>query len=197
MKIYNSKQIKEWDAYTVQHEQIASIDLMERAALACCQWLSDNILSGSHLKIFCGKGNNGGDGLAIARILIQNGLPTSTYIIDTGSKESEGFKINHSRLQSITNDITLISTTDDFPQLHENNVIVDALFGMGLSKPMGGIAASFVEYLNSHHHRVISIDLPSGLFPDKTSKGNKIVKASDTLTFQVPKLCFILWIQPS
>ena len=71
MKIFSAKQIKQWDAYSIKNEPIASIDLMERAAKACYRWLVQNDLAKKHVRIFCGKGNNGGDGLALARLLIQ------------------------------------------------------------------------------------------------------------------------------
>ena len=82
MKIFSAAQIKKWDAFTIQNEPVASIDLMERAAKACYNWLIEKNLAQNHFKIFCGKGNNGGDGLALAGLLIQNNCRVTVYILD-------------------------------------------------------------------------------------------------------------------
>ena len=192
VKIFSAKQIKQWDHYTITHEPVRSIDLMERAAMACCNWLKQQQLSDAPFKIFCGKGNNGGDGLAIARLLHESGWKISVYILDSANKGSEDFEINFIRLKSIFPDIHFITTSSDFPDWGKDDIIIDALFGTGLNKPVEGIASSLIAYINGNSNQVISIDLPSGLFVDSSSIKNEIIKATDTLTFQCTKLCFLV-----
>jgi ADP-dependent NAD(P)H-hydrate dehydratase / NAD(P)H-hydrate epimerase len=84
MKIFSAAQIKQWDAYTIQRTSILSINLMENAATACCNWLTAHYNRGNKFAVFCGTGNNGGDGLAIARLLINCGYSVNTYIIAKG-----------------------------------------------------------------------------------------------------------------
>ena len=192
MKIFSAEQIKKWDAYTIAHEPISAIDLMERAANACCNWLHQQNLSTCFFKIFCGKGNNGGDGLAIARILHQNGYEVAVYILDSPGKGREEFEINFERLRQLSVDIHFISRPDHFPDVHEKDIILDAIFGTGLSKPVNVLVAALINHLNTFPNRVISIDLPSGLYADKSSADNIIIKANDTLTFESVKLAFMM-----
>ncbi len=192
MKLFNTAQIKTWDAYTIASEPIASIDLMERAATACYNWILQHKHSQKHFHIFCGKGNNGGDGLAIARLLIKNNYPAAIYILETGKEGSPDFEINLKRLTHLTNRIHFISSQTDFPLLDENNLLIDALFGSGLNNPLTGLAAGLVTHINQANARIISIDLPSGLFADKSSVGNTIITAFHTLSFQTFKTAFLL-----
>ncbi len=192
MKIFSAAQIKKWDAFTIANEPITSIDLMERASTACYKWLIGKNLGLYHFRIFCGNGNNGGDGLAIARLLIQNNCSVTVYIPEFGNKGSDDFQINLQRLQLISTDIYFIRSANDFPEIQNTDIIIDALFGSGLNKPLKGIAASLVTYINNKTAVKISIDLPTGLFADKSSKGNTVVKAIHVLSFQNYKLAFLL-----
>src|SRR5215204_2439239 len=187
MYILSAEQIKAWDQYTIQHEPVSSIDLMERAAAGCVEWIEGQLLDQSFI-IFCGKGNNGGDGLAIARMLIQKGYPVVVYILELGKPGSRDFEISRQRLQGGAVAIHFIKTEQDFPVLDSGVVLIDALFGSGLSKPLDGLAAALVGYINSFDLLTISIDFPSGLFMDESSIGNSIVRADHTLTFQCQKL---------
>lgn len=189
MFILSSKEIREWDNYTILHEPIASIDLMERAATKCFEWIKSHQLKQSSFKIFCGKGNNGGDGLAIARLLHQHKYNVSVYILESGKKGSEDFEINLQRLKELSfSEIHFLQTKEDFPIINSNDIVIDALFGSGLNKPLQNLAAELVEHINQAKATVISIDLPSGLFIDESSKNNVVVKANHTLTFQCYKL---------
>lgn len=190
MKLLNAEQIRKWDEYTIHHEPIASVELMERAALKCTEWLISKQYY-DHIKIFCGKGNNGGDGLAIARQLIDRNIYPTIYILEFGHKGTDDFQVNLQRLHKLTKDIHFIQSEDSFPLLNNNDVIVDCLFGSGLNRPLDGVTKQLVDHINSSQATIISIDVPSGMFLDRTSKHNTIIKATNTLTFQILKLCLL------
>ena len=188
MKILSSQQIRDWDQYTINHEPIASIDLMERAAVKCVEWLEENNLIQNPVAIICGKGNNGGDGLAMARMLGEKNVNLNVYIAEVSPQGSEDFQTNLERLQF---PIRFIQNEKSFPVFRKNEIIIDALFGSGLNRPLEGLASKLVEHINQSKHTVISIDLPSGLSADAASTGS-IVKADHILTFQCTKLSFLL-----
>ncbi|MEI6124132.1 MAG: NAD(P)H-hydrate dehydratase [Bacteroidota bacterium] len=194
MKILAVSQIKEADAYTIAHEPIASIDLMERAAQKCFAWIQQNMGRNKSYKIFCGKGNNGGDGLAMARMMAEKNIKVETYIVCFSDKSSADFEENYKRLAKLKKatlfDITI---TDDLPIINESDIIIDAVFGSGLSQPVTkGIALDTIDHLNKSKATIIAIDIPSGLFCDDNSENNgQVIHAKYTLTFQFPKLAFL------
>lgn len=192
MKIFSATQIKKWDAFTIAQESIHSFDLMERAATACYRWLVHNNFADKHFCIFCGKGNNGGDGLAIARQLIQNNCRVTVYILEFGKIGSDDFQINLERLHEYSTDIHFIQSPDFFPALHKDDIIIEALFGTGLNKPLDGISGALVKHINQSNSTTISIDIPAGLYADQSSAGNTIVLANHILSFQNFKLAFLL-----
>src|SRR6187549_2310412 len=193
MKILKANQIRSWDQYTIEHEPVASIDLMERAATKCFEWLDDNGWFVHSFAIFCGKGNNGGDGLAIARMLAVRGCKVSVYILEFGHKGTDDFQTNLARLhQYPAVDIHFIQEESIFHSLSQETVIIDALFGSGLTRPLEGFTARLVDHINNSGCAVIAIDVPSGMSVDQSSKGNKIVKANYTLSFQCYKLAFLV-----
>lgn len=191
MKILNSAQIKEWDKYTIANEPIASIKLMERAAVACVKWLEQNDYNGDHFTIFCGKGNNGGDGLAMARLLSKNN-PVTVYILETGIPGTDDFQQNLTKLKKKpTADIRYIQTQENFHEFAFGEIIIDALFGSGLNRPVEGLAQRLIDHINSSGCELISIDMPSGLYADESSKGNTTILATHTLSFQCYKPAFL------
>jgi len=193
MKILKPDQIRSWDQYTIAHEPIASVDLMERAATKCFEWLDDNGWLVHSFAVFCGKGNNGGDGLAIARMLANRGCKVAVYILEFGHKGTEDFQTNLARLHQYPSaDIHYIQDENNFHALAKDTVVIDALFGSGLTRPLEGITAKLVDHINNSGCAVIAIDIPSGMSVDQTSKGNKIVKANYTLSFQCYKLAFLV-----
>jgi NAD(P)H-hydrate epimerase len=192
LKIFSVEQIKAWDAFTISNEPVKSIDLMERAARACSDWIIKNTDNNITLKIFCGKGNNGGDGLAIARHLSQKKYNIEVYIAGYVESGSDDFKLNLKRLKKTSAAIYFLESSNSFPQLSGNDLIIDALFGTGLNKKLMGLLAQLVNHINASPCKVLSIDVPSGLFIEKTSKGNAVINADWTLTFQNQKLAFLL-----
>ncbi|RXK86238.1 NAD(P)H-hydrate dehydratase [Filimonas effusa] len=192
MKLLTAAQIHEWDAYTIAHEPISSIDLMEKAALACTNHITLFTGSDSILKVFCAKGNNGGDGLAIARQLLAQGYDVSVYILEFGARGSDDFEANLQRLRGITDELYFIEHAGAFPVLHADDIVIDALFGSGLNRPLQDLSAQLVQHINDADVRVFSVDVPSGMFTEGSSKGNIIVQATHTLTFQIQKYCFML-----
>ena len=201
MKVFNAAQIKRWDAYTIEQDYIPSIDLMERAATACFNWIVNKFgpllfhkADGPKKSfcIFCGKGNNGGDGLAIARLLLDHDYDTSIYIIAPDKKGSKDFEINLERLQGTTATIHFINEAASIPLIGKNQIVIDALFGTGLNKPVDAVAATLIQHINQSMATVISIDIPSGMFADKSSVGLPVVKANITLSFEGYKTCFLL-----
>jgi len=167
---------------------------MERAAIACFKWLKRNINKKTKIKVMCGPGNNGGDGLAIARMLAHKGYKVEVYVLRLSSKMSPSCKFNYERLFNIR-DVRIYDLTeeDPLPEIAGEDVVIDAIFGSGLKKPVKGFAAKLISHLNKNIAVVIAIDVPSGLFCDESNVENpgKIVEADYTLTFQFPKYAFL------
>jgi hydroxyethylthiazole kinase-like uncharacterized protein yjeF len=193
VKIFSSEQIKKGDNYTIIHQPISSVDLMEKAASKCSEWINKHIAKKTSIIFFCGPGNNGGDGLAIARQLYSLGFTVKVYIIRFSNSYSQDFIYNENRLKEFPNiSIHSILSIKDFPEISKRNVIIDSIFGTGLSKEISGLAADCIISINKSGAKIIAIDVPSGLFSDKHSSADStIIKADHTLSFQFPKLSFL------
>ena len=196
MKIFPTSAIRELDAYTFEHEPIDSLALMERAAQAVAkeimnQWPDKD---DTRFVIFAGPGNNGGDALAVARLLAEQGYKPVAYLFNTTGKLSTDCETNRDLL-SITEGVKFHVITNQFalPQLTEDDVIIDGLFGSGLNKPLAGGFASLVKFINASDATVVSIDIPSGLMGEDNTFNNldHVVKADYTLSLQFPKLAFL------
>jgi NAD(P)H-hydrate epimerase len=196
MKIFTSKQIRAIDEYTIKHEPIASIDLMERAALSLSKWIRKRFNKKTPFLFILGPGNNGGDGWALARILFHAGyVNIRLYLLQVSDKLSPDSELNRQRLIDETGiNIQTISSESQFPYISENEWVVDALFGSGLSRVLDGICLELVSYINDSAKKgVLAIDIPSGLFAEGNSKNTKsIIQANYTLSFQFPKLAFFM-----
>jgi len=193
MKVLNAEQIRKVDAYTIEHEPIESIDLMERASVECCNWIKEKMGNGLIFKIFVGPGNNGGDGLAIARLLEEDDNVVVVYMLTLPERLSPDALDNYRRLSRRSGvEIVCLEEENTLPEILEADIVIDALFGSGLSRPLSGLADRIVSHINSSNATIISIDLPSGLFCDRNTYENPeaIIQADYTLTFQVPKLSF-------
>ena len=192
MYIFSATDIRAWDEYTILHEPIASIDLMERASGACYQWLLKYRNTDAGFAIFCGKGNNGGDGLAIARLLAESDHDVTVYILEFGHKGTDDFQTNLARLHGGRATIKFISSEENIPTLTAGDIVIDALLGSGLNRPLEGLTASVVKHINESGHKVIAIDIPSGLMVDSSSAGNTVIIATHTLSFQCYKSAFLV-----
>ena len=193
MKLLTAEQIRAWDAFTIKNEPITSYDLMGRASTVFTDWFSKNYNQHQPIIIFCGTGNNGGDGLAIARLLSLLRYEVHVFICRISKNETEGFAQNLKLLNQI--DLSILRgdfvENDVFPSLPKNAIIIDAILGSGLSRPVEGYWAAFFEYLNQSALEIVSVDIPSGLFPEKHTEGT-ILKANRVLSFEIPKLAFLL-----
>lgn len=187
MQIFATEQIRAWDEYTIRHEPISSLDLMERAAASCFEWLTQEGYNDKKFSVYCAKGNNGGDGLAIARMLSQSGHRVSVNILEFGHKGTDDFQSNLARLHETAAEIRFVSEENAIYPPEPGDVLIDALFGSGLNRPLDGLSAKLVEQMNDPGHEIIAIDIPSGLFVDHSSIMNTVVKAAHTLTFQCYK----------
>lgn len=166
---------------------------MERAAAACVQWITARYPESPSFAIFCGKGNNGGDGLAMARLLTSMQYEVAVYILEFGFRGTEEFQENLERLHAagFTN-IHFIQSSSHFPVINKQQVIIDALLGTGLNRKLDGITEMLVQHINQSGKLIISIDIPSGMYADRSSKGITRIRASHTLAFQCYKVAFLL-----
>ncbi len=194
MKIFTGAQIHELDDYTIEHEPIASVDLMERAAKAIARAISEQWSTLTPIVVFAGPGNNGGDALAVARLLATANYSVSVYLFNISGHLSADCAVNRQRLKECKQIQTFTEVTQEFdpPQLDEQTLVIDGLFGSGLNKPLAGGFASLVKYINASPSRVVSIDLPSGLMSEDNTYNVRanIIKADLTLTLQQQKLAF-------
>lgn len=192
MKIFTNAQLHELDQYTIEHEPISSINLMERASKALTEAITKRWDKTTSIVVFAGPGNNGGDALAVARMLAEQDYKISVYLFNIHENLSTDCLTNKQRLiesDKIT-DFTEITLNFDPPKLTNDTVVIDGLFGSGLNKPLSGGFASLVRYINHSTAKVVSIDMPSGLMTENNSDNVKqnIIEADLTLTIQQKKL---------
>lgn len=190
IKILNAKQIRNVDEYTIEHEPISSINLMERASREFVNWFVQRFDAGKKVGVVCGTGNNGGDGLAIARMLLDWGFPVKVWVVRGKTSETEDFTTNLKRLNG-KSEVFEITNEADQGLFTDRQVLIDAIFGSGLSRPTEGIYAQAIRCINKSDAVVVAVDVPSGLSIDGPSSGD-IVEADVTVTFQLPKLSFLL-----
>ncbi|MDD3700634.1 MAG: NAD(P)H-hydrate dehydratase [Bacteroidales bacterium] len=191
-KILSTEQIRQADAYTIANEPIASIDLMERAAMAVFQRMLPKLSPNQKLMVFAGKGNNGGDGLVLARLFHQQGIEVEVFILNTTGKGSPDFEINLQRIQTIGCRLNYLTDESHFPLIHQNDLLIDALFGSGLNRPIGGLAESLLQHMNDSQAVIVAVDMPSGLFADRIiDPKDTVIRADYTYTFQWPKLSLL------
>ncbi len=185
MKILNASQIRAADQYTIENEPILSIDLMERASRAFVMKFTELFTTKKPVLIFCGTGNNGGDGLAIGRMLLYEGWEVSFFVL--GVAGSPDFEKN----LNLTKNYIQLTNHSDFPILEENQIVIDGLFGSGLTRPLEGLASELVEFLNKQNVARVAIDIASGVFSDAPMQSESPAFRPDhTISFQTPKLIF-------
>ncbi len=195
MKIFTGAQIHELDKYTIEHEPISSLDLMERAAVALTRSIMGTWSSDVPVVVFAGPGNNGGDALAVARMLAVQGYAVTAYLFNINGTLSDDCEANKKRLADCNAVKNFIEVTNEFdpPKLEKGMLVVDGLFGSGLNKPLSGGFASLVKYINQSLATVVSIDVPSGLMTEDNTYNVRanIIRADCTLTLQQKKLSFL------
>jgi hydroxyethylthiazole kinase-like uncharacterized protein yjeF len=192
MKIFRTGEVKEIDAYTIKKEAIASIDLMERAARRLAGWYVRHYHTDRRVLIFAGPGNNGGDALAMARMLSESQYQVLCYLLQFG-KLSADSQINLERLKEQKKVVlNVIGEKDPLPEITAGDVVVDGIFGSGLSRPVAGFPAEVIRHINQRAESVVAIDIPSGLLGEDNTGNDpgNIIRAQHTLTFQFPFLSF-------
>jgi len=193
MKILSTDEIRKADQYTITNEPIASLNLMERAATRVTEKILSLFPEQISFVFFCGPGNNGGDGLAVARMLLQQKKRVEVYVPNHGMKFSEDCGVNLNRFKNIGMDhIHFLMSPKDFPEVSSSAVIVDALFGSGVTRPLEGLLKELVQHINRQPAFRIAVDMPSGLMGEDNASNdrNAIVRADLTLTLEIPKLSF-------
>ncbi len=193
MKVYTADQIKEADQFTIKNEPIRSIDLMERAAMQLHSWFLANVSKKRLIWIWAGMGNNGGDGLALARLLKHSGYSVRISIVRFSENGSPDFQENFNRLHQVGLAHEDVTSADDLPAISHGTILVDALLGTGLNREVEGWVSQIMEYLNWQEAVRIAVDIPSGLFAEDNDQNSGIrFQANHTLTFQFPKLSFFM-----
>ncbi|MBW1296871.1 NAD(P)H-hydrate dehydratase, partial [Aquimarina litoralis] len=195
MKIFSADQMRKADEITIQTQNITSLDLMERASTQIFNVLHQR-LQGAPIPIhvFCGIGNNGGDGLVISRLLVEHGYHVKTYIVNFSDKRSQNFLVNYDRLKEIASEWpTQLKSEEDLPEISPQDMVIDAIFGIGLNRPIVPWVINLIKHINAARSFTLSIDVPSGLYADKAPDDKEgVIYASTTVTFQLPKLIFFL-----
>ncbi|RTQ53599.1 NAD(P)H-hydrate dehydratase [Hymenobacter gummosus] len=192
MKLLTAAQTRQADAATIEQEGISSADLMERAAAAFTDWFCQRLspAEAGEVLVVCGPGNNGGDGLVAARLLHHGGYRVQVALLPA-DKHSADFELNRQRLPAAVPVAEWAPA--QLPAVAPGTVVVDALFGTGLNRPLTGAAAALVAHLNTSKARIVSIDLPSGLLADAPQPADSpVVQARHTITFELPKLALLL-----
>jgi NAD(P)H-hydrate epimerase len=195
MKILTAQQIRELDRFTIKNESISSYELMERAADACYGMLPYDDLWFFSTVYVCGKGNNGGDGLAMARMQSEEDEQVLVVIIEHTKEGSPDFAHNLYLLEEEGKvPIVRVRSMADFPEIEDDALIVDAILGTGLSRPLEGLLADVVRHINTLNCKVVSVDMPTGLFADDNASNtmDTVIRANQTNTFHCPKMSMLL-----
>ncbi|MGB7842847.1 MAG: NAD(P)H-hydrate dehydratase [Salinimicrobium sp.] len=195
MKIFSAAQIKEADKKTLEKQDISSDELMERAAGLVFEEIHNRLQNAEiPIKIFCGIGNNGGDGLVIGRLLLEQAYNVTIYVVNYSDQRSQEFLTNYDRVKNMTEKWpSLLKSENDFPQINSGDFVVDAIFGVGLNRPLVEWVANLVKHINDSGAFVLAVDMPSGLMADQSMLDpDSIIQANYTITFQTPKLSFFL-----
>jgi len=191
MKILKSSQVRELDAYTIANEPISSWELMERASRKFTQWLLGKFADNRVFHVFCGMGNNGGDGLAISRILSGKGYIVRAYIVRHREKGTPDFELNAEKLKYHLTPVYIDSPSDYMEP--QEGIIIDALLGSGLKNAVTGLLAEVIQRINNSARLIVSVDIASGLYDDRMNDpGDVIITPHYTVAFQCPRLSFVI-----
>jgi|SRR5690554_15023 len=195
VKVFTTEAVRAADQYTVEHEPISSINLMKRAATRAYDAIWNQLLDKNephHFNIFCGMGNNGGDGLVMAAKFVEAGIPVEVYMLKLSETYTEDCKKNLERYKTLGSTLYLLTKENHNFELKEDSIVIDAIFGSGLNRPIEGFTATVIQKINASSNFKIAIDIPSGLFAEDNSNNDfsNVIKANYTLSFQFPKLTF-------
>ena len=194
MEILTAEQLYKAHQNTIEQQQISELELIDRAGLKVFNWIHRR-MQGSQVKIhlFNGIGNNGAVGLSLAKQLLINGYNVDNYVVNFSKKRTSAFLANYDKVKDLKSWPVLINDSDEFPKIiGDDDIIIDAIFGIGLNKDTGGLVNSLFAYLNTLKAFKLAIDIPSGLHVDKAVDLSHVLKVNYTLTFQSPKLVFFL-----
>lgn len=193
MKILSPEQIYQADKITHENQKITSLNLMERAGIALTNRIRNYVNRDQKIHIFCGVGNNGGDGLVMGRLLLQQEFEVQVYIVEYSTKYSDEMKENLSRFSAMSENITYIRDDSNFPELSEREVLIDGIFGIGLNRIPDSWVKDLIVHLNKSEATKIAIDIPSGLFANIPISDPEAVLIADlVLALQFPKMAFFL-----
>lgn len=186
MKILTAAQIRAWDRATMERQGIGSLDLMERASQAICDWLTARYASTTPFVVLCGTGNNGGDGLALTRLLLQRGYGVRAFVVKHTSGYAPDCGANLERLRAIDPEVVSVLEEGAFiTELPPEILVIDAIFGTGINRPLEGWIADFIRHINATGNHIVAIDLPSGMdADDPLPKGAVTIQAQETLCLQ-------------
>ncbi len=193
MKIFTSDLTRLADNYTIENEPVSSLNLMERAAGRATGKILKLYFDKINFAIFVGPGNNGGDGLVIARLLAEKGYNAEVYFVKFTDKVSDDFKANYEKLQNIKEvSVFVLDDISKFPNIKKNTLVIDAIFGSGLSRSLSGFPEKVVSKINELPNEVVAVDIPSGLFGENNPAGERtVIRANHTVSFQYPSLSFL------
>lgn len=194
MKLFSGEQIYAADKFTIEKQEISSDVLMERSAVQIFNWIHTR-MQGAPVKIhlFCGIGNNGGDGVALARHLQEHGYDISVCVVNYSKTRSKDFLINLERLKERKIWPDFLDSDCELPAIGRDDIIVDAIFGIGLNRAPDTWVVNLMDHLHKTEAFILSVDIPSGLYTDRLpADENAIIKANFVLSFQTPKLVFFL-----
>lgn len=197
VKVVTAAQCRQLEDYTLTHGQLSRLDLMERAAEAVAREVAELMATRERLVVFAGHGGNGGDALAAARIVYQKlTCPVEVYLIRNERKLSQECQANKERLCRECPDVKMNEVVGQFnmPEIGRGDVVLDGLFGCGLSRPLTGGYAMLARQLNRGEGTIVSIDVPSGLMTEDNSENYRanIVRADVTLCIGALKPAFLM-----
>ena len=189
MLVISCKDMKAMDSYAINNIGIPSIVLMENAALKVIKNIDLNNVNS--FTIVCGVGNNGGDGLAVARHLILKGKMVDLFIIGNLEKRTKDFNINLNILNNLDVEFTHIISEKDLGilknSISKNDLTIDSIFGIGLAREVHELFYDVIDIMNSYSKNILSIDIPSGLDGDIGKPLGISVNANKTITFHYMK----------
>jgi NAD(P)H-hydrate epimerase len=194
IKIFTSEQIRQIDQYTIANEPVSPYDLMERASRELFARITAIVNRNSEIMVFAGTGNNGGDGLAVTRMLLDSGYRARAYIINISPRRSREWERNYKLLEDFGGTtVSVVEASASLPVIPSGTVVVDAIFGSGLTRSPEGLAAEAIRLINDSDSLVISLDVPSGLPGEDTAEFDRevIIMADYTLVIQFPRLSFM------